>query len=474
MKKVLLCSITLLMSFPLYAQEQPLPLTSPDGGTPPPVKKVSKPDNGIRFQFDDEGQRYLKMNIWTQIWFREIENNPGTAVNGNPEKWTLDAGARRMRLQIFGQMSPRFLVMLQVGANNQTFASGGGTGTGASGVGKRAPFYIHDMYGQFNIFHEKDPYTKQEHKYSLAIGAGLHAWNGVSRLTNASTIHLLTADAPIFNWPTIEMADQLTRMFGIFAKGQLNKVAYRVSINRPFRTANTPVVNGPAVDNNSGNQLSYNGYFSYQLLDREEISNSFYAGSYYGRKKVVNIGAGFLHSPKSTVTLSEDKGLKKHAITAIGTDVFVDVPVGDPARHMAFTLYSVYYNYNFGKDYLRTTAVMNPGTADSAYKGERALDGPGSARILLGTGNMVYTQTAFLLPDFSSKVQIQPYLSHTWKDMEALHQPGHYYNAGANFLLDGNRAKISVEYGSRPLYSTTERNVFKRAGEVLVAIQFWL
>ena len=186
MKNSIVILICLLASFRNIAQDSSSTIILA------PSPKLSVASNGILFKLDQEGNSFLKMNIWTQIWFRAIENNPGTAVNKNPEKWTLDAGFRRMRIQMFGQVSPRFTLMLQMGANNQSFATGGGNGTGANGAGKRAPFYFHDAYGQFNIIPEKDLLTKQTNNYTLSIGTGLHSWNGVSRLTNASTISLLT------------------------------------------------------------------------------------------------------------------------------------------------------------------------------------------------------------------------------------------------------------------------------------------
>lgn len=432
------------------------------------------PGNGLYFKFNENGSQYLKINVWMQTWFRTIENNPGTAVNNDPQDWTLDAGIRRMRIQMYGQMSPRFLLMLQMGMNNQSFATGGGSGTGANGAGKKAPFFFHDAYGQFNVLYEKDPVTKKENNFSLAIGAGLHSWNGVSRLTNASTISLLTADAPVFNWPTVEISDQFTRQFGVFAKGNISRLAYRVSINKPFMTSLNPAEGGAAVDNNRGNQVAYNGYFDWQFLDQEEIPNAFFAGSYYGKKRVFNIGAGFQHNPHGTMSQPVKGQYESHAITTLGVDLFYDAAIGAPSKEMAFTLYSAWYHYDFGPGYLRTSGVMNPGTADTTYTGTKALDGYGNNRILMGTGDIWYTQTAFILPRFSKKLHIQPYIAYSYKNLEALQQPGHYYNLGTNLLFDGNRAKLSLEYGSRPLYSTTDRKVFKRAGEVLASVQFWL
>ncbi|KIO76822.1 hypothetical protein TH53_12965 [Pedobacter lusitanus] len=444
-------------------------------GSKPAGVKVG---NGLYFKFNESGTQYLKMNIWLQSWIRAIENNPGTAVNGQPQNWSSDAGIRRMRIQLYGQTSRRFLLMMQVGMNNQSFATGGGSGTGANGAGKKAPFFIHDAYGQFTVFDEGLSSSKSSSaaagNNSLYIGTGLHSWNGVSRLTNASTISLLTADAPVFNWPTVEISDQFTRQFGVFAKGNIDRLKYRVSVNKPFMTSAKPVVGGPAVDNNRGNAIAYNGYFDYEFLDREETPNAFFSGSYYGKKKVFNVGVGFLHAPNATMSQPVKDIYKSHAITTFGADVFFDTPVGSLSKDMSFTLYCVWYNYNFGPDYLRTTGVMNPGTADTAYTGIKALEGYGNSRILMGTGNIWYTQTAFTLPKFSEKLRIQPYLAYSYKDLKALNQPGNYYNAGANFLFDGNHVKLALEYGSRPLYNTTDRKIFKRAGEFLASVQFWL
>jgi len=439
------------------------------------LQKVKPETNeGMRIKFDKDGNHFLKINIWSQTWIRDIQNNPGTAVNGDPQKNTLDIGFRRMRLQMYGQVSPRFLFMLQMGSNNQSFASGGGTGTGVAGVGKHAPFYFIDAYGQFTILPEKDPLTLKTNKNSLSIGVGLHPWSGVSRLTNASTISILTADLPIFNWPTIEVADQLTRMFGVFAKGNLGKLGYRISINKPFETANIPTIGGAAVDNNRGNLLSYNGYFSYQFFDRDEITTPFLAGTYFGRKKVFNIGAGIMNSPKSLMVQPRAGQFVSNDMNATGVDVYYDVPIGNRAKDMAFTFYGVWYNYSFGKNYIRTTGVMNPGTADTAYKGKVAMEGYGNAQYLLGTGNIWYVQTAFLLPKFSTKLRLQPYINYTIKNLQALNQPGHYYGIGTNFLFDGNNAKISFEYSSRPLYALPDKKVFERAGQIMASIQFWL
>ena len=95
-------------------------------------------------------------------------------------------------------------------------------------------------------------------------------------MTSASTLNFLAVDAPIFNWLLIENSDQFARLFGIYAKGKLGKLEYRLNYSKPFVTnvllptsgtalSGTVVVqNGlpnVAVDNNGVSKMSYGSYF---------------------------------------------------------------------------------------------------------------------------------------------------------------------------------------------------------------------
>jgi hypothetical protein len=165
--------------------------------------------------------------------------------------------------------------------------------------------------------------------------------------------------------------------------------------------------------------------------------------------------------------------LKKHDISLLSADVFADLPLGPKEKNMALTAYSVLYDYNFGPKYLRATGVMNTGVADTTFKGAKAQEGVGNARMSLGTGRIWYTQAGFLLPKgISKKVRIQPVAAYTLKDLEALNAVGHYYDLGSNFFLDGHNSKLTLQYSSRPLYN--DKKVFKRAGEWIVQFQIYL
>jgi hypothetical protein len=435
------------------------------------TKAKIKPLGDLKIKFDEEGSKYLKFGFSNQIWLRSIENNPGTAVNGVPQSTTYDAGIRRMRITALTQLSSRYLLFFQIGINNQSFISGGGTGTGANGAGKKPSIFFHDAYNEFVVIPKLDDQSKKENDFSLNVGAGLHNWNGVSRLTNGSSSKILSADMPVFNFNTIEASDQFSRQLGVFTHGEWKRLGYRMNINKPFATNLIPKVGNGAIDNNGSGKLSFAGYFDYQFFDKEERITAALSGTHLGKKKMLNIGTGFYSTKEGTISQPITGVFEKHDVKIFGADVFADLPVGPKNKQMAITLYSVYYNYNFGPNYIRTTGLMNPGTADPNFSGIVAKEGFGNSKYLLGTGQIWYTQAGFLLPKFSDKVRIQPFATYAMKKFEALSETGSFYDLGTNFLLDGHNAKITMQYSSRPLYNASDNMIFMRAGEFLVAAQ---
>lgn len=428
----------------------------------------------LKINLNDKGDKWLKFGISSQIWLRSIDNNPGTAVNGVPQNQTYDAGIRRMRLIIQSQVTPFYSVFLQMGINNQSFNSGGGTGTGNNGAGKKSPFFFHDAYNELAIIPRNDFQTGKPNKNNLYLGAGLHSWNGVSRLTNASTTKMLAGDIPVFNFPTIEMADQFARQLGIFVHGELDRINYRFSVNKPFATSLKPAVGGPAVDNNQSGKLSYSGYAFYQFFNKETTVTSFLPGNNLAAKKVLNLGAGFYTNKDATQTQPTENNFESHDVSIFGADVYTELPLGSKNKEMGLTLYSVFYRYNYGPDYLRISGLLNPGTSDPLFTGQRALEGAGNNRVLMGTGNIWFSQMGFVLPKFSKVLKVQPFFNYALKDMKALNQNGSYYDIGANLYLYGQNARIVAQYSNRPLYDTASQKVFDRKGEFLLSFQIVL
>ena len=428
----------------------------------------------LKIKLNSKGDQWLKFGISSQIWLRSIENNPGTSVNGVPQEQTYDAGIRRMRLTIQSQLTPSYSVFLQMGINNQNFISGGGTGTGNNGTGKKASFFFHDAYNELAIIPRNNFQTGKSNKNNLYLGAGLHSWNGVSRLTSASTTKMLAGDIPIFNFPSIEIADQFSRQLGVFIHGEFDRLNYRFSINKPFATNLKPVVGGPAVDNNQSGKLSYSGYAFYQFFNKETTVTSFLPGNNLAVKKVLNIGAGFYTSKDATQSQPSENTFESHPANIFGADIYSEIPLGNKNKEMGLTFYSVYYNYNYGPNYLRMSGLLNPGTPDQTFTGQRALEGAGNNRVLMGTGNIWFSQAGFVIPKFSKVLKIQPFFNYALKNMEALNQSGSYYDIGANFYLYGQNARIVAQYSSRPLYDITSKTIFDRKGEFLLSLQIVL
>lgn len=431
---------------------------------------------GLKVNLNDDGSRYLRLIIWNQIWARSTQMNPGTAVGGESVDNNFDIGNRRLRLLAYAQISRRYMILSHFGINNQTFINGGAvstTGTGGYGAGKKPGLFLHDAWNEYAVIQ-----PAADKKFSLSIGAGLHYYMGLSRMTMSSTLNYLAVDAPIFNWPLIENSDQFARQIGFFAKGKLGKFEYRFALNKPFNTSLTPVdatVPGTevAVDNSGKTAWSKAGYLEYQFLEQESNLLPFKVGTYLGTRKVFNLGAGFYTAPKGTKS-SLNGNVSSHDIRLLALDAFLDLPLGMPDKKMALTAYSVFYNYEFGPNYLRNLGIMNVGVAEPGFTGATALAGAGNAQAMIGTGNIWYTQAGFLLPNKNEKprLRIQPFGAVTYKDFQALAESSTQFDIGANFFLDGHHAKITAQYSARPVYLSTGKD--GNRGEFICQLQVYL
>ena len=459
MKKLITFIGLALISNSLYGQG------SPDYG------------GGLKININPEGDKYIRFILWDQFWLRNTQMNPGSMVAGEPTNNTWNVGNRRARILTYAQISKRYMILLHLGMNNQTFINGGATGTsgtGGYGNGKKTQLFFHDAWNEYAVV-----MPGEAGKFSLSLGGGLHYYMGLSRMTMASTLNFLTVDSPIFSWPLIDNSDQFARQMGIFAKGKYGKFEYRLSLNKPFATdltpANTTVPgNEVAVDNNGNPNWSKAGYFEYQFLDTESNFLPFKVGSYLGTKKVFNLGAGFYHQAEGTRT-SVNSNIEKHDITLLAVDAFADIPVGNAKHKMAVSGYAGFFNYNFGPNYLRNLGIMNIAASDPNFAGQRAIAGPGNLQPMIGTGNVIYAQAGVLLPSQAEKpkVRIQPFATYTHKDYEALDKASSQFDMGANWFLDGHHAKITTQYSTRPVYtSATESPTSK--GEFIVQLQIYL
>lgn len=374
----------------------------------------------MQFNFTEDGKSYVRLMTWHQIWARFSEMNPGTTVSDRALDQQLDVGIRRSRFLALGRVG-KFLMVFHFGMNNQTFNNG-----------KKPQLYVHDVWTQYDVAGE-----------ALSVGGGLHYWNGISRMSNWSTIKFLSLDAPVLNWPTIEKSDQFARQLGVFAKGKIGQLDYRFALNRPFNAGAAP---GPNADYNpKNNSPAFAGYLMYQFWDQEGNLLPYLPGTYLGEKSVLNVGSGFYYHPNAMSSTTDTGAVQDHDQLALSGDIFVDLPLGDGVG--ALTAYAAYVYLDFGPNHLRNVGIMNVGA------GGTSLNGPGNGFPVIGTGHHAYFQAGYLLPFDLMGTQVQPYVTTQVSSFEARDSIAVIPEVGFNWYLSGQNAKVSFLYRARPVFT---------------------
>jgi hypothetical protein len=438
-------------SFPLHRLRQQIRRSEP------PTSSGSIYGRGMTVEFDESGDKYIRFLTWNQVWTAFTDNNPGTVdAYDELQDSSLDIGLRRTRFVAYSQLTDRYLILLHVGINNQTFTNGGGSGAsgiGPTGVGKKPQIFVHEAWNEYVVLPQSE-----SRDMSLTLGAGLHYWNGVSRKSSASTLSFMTADAPIFNWPNIEFTDQFARQFGWYAKGKYKQLDYRVSVNHPFNADDRAALNRERAVNIAANSLAYAGYFEWEFWDEEPNVLPYKTSSWLGEKRVFNIGAGYYFQPDASGILDADDRLRKQNHLAVGIDCYLDKPIGQAGA--ALTCYGVYYIFDYGDNYFRNVAIMSTGRLGSpgllAAEGiEPTISGPGNAQPLMGTGEILYLEAGYVLPTWvlgESHGKLQPFGAFTHKNLAWLDDPAFNWDVGMNYLIDGHRAKVTFQYSWRPQF----------------------
>jgi hypothetical protein len=118
---------------------------------------------------------------------------------------------------------------------------------------------------------------------------------------------------------------------------------------------------------------------------------------------------------------------------------------------------------------------MNIGSVDPNFTGSRAIAGPGNAQATIGTGTIWYTQAGVMLPTKADKpkVRVQPFGAFTYKNFDALDKSSTQFDLGTNFFLDGQHAKITTQYSTRPVYTAPAAAATPK-GDFIVQLQIYL
>ncbi|MGJ8742930.1 hypothetical protein [Polaribacter sp.] len=366
-------------------------------------------NGGLKVKFNENGKKYLRIISWAQV--QASYNNDASATSSKTS-----FNLRRARVMLFSQISDKFLILTHFGLNSLNAGS-----ISPTGKGDGSQLFLHDAWVQYSL------------NESHTIGAGLHYFNGISRLNNQSTLNMMTLDNNRQSWATIGLSDQFARHIGLFMKGKFGKLQYRVAINDAItngldaRTAvsEQAVYGGVNLLGTKDAGKTFAGYFEYHLLDEESNFLPFKVGTYLGGKKVFNIGAGFFLHPNGAVKLESGNPVGED-VSIFAIDVFYDTPLGDDGS--ALTAYATYQSNNYGENYLY-----------SAY----------------GTGNMVYSHVGYVFAGDKTKTRFQPYLSYASNSYDASTNNRNILGVGINAFMSGHNSKLTLEYKNQDYGTST-------------------
>ncbi|MGZ3863147.1 MAG: hypothetical protein ACXVPN_05025 [Bacteroidia bacterium] len=436
--------------------------------------------DGLKFYTDTkDSSHFVRLNLNNQIWARYTFSDPLTVVNGYPSPNITDLSIRRVRAVLSGQLNDRVAFFMQFGQNNLNYLSA-----------RKAGAFFHDVTADYTFI-----------KKYLSIGFGLNGWNGPSRFSNISTSSIMALDPPNYQEVTNDTYDQFVRRLGVYMKGKLGKLDYRLSAGKPFVIQTTSGITDPintqsATFSTLPPQLVYQGYFMWQFLDQESNFGPSTAGTYLGKKKVFNIGAGFYNHQgamymKSTTgpdTLSQD-------IMLLSADVFLDMPI-NKEKGNAVSFYAAYSNYNYGTKFIKVTGPDNPATGvktsyttptNTTVTGYNPLTGAaltsfnkasyGNAFPYLGTGQVIYAQAGYKFKDKllgETYGTLQLYANGQYALYDRLSDPMLVYDIGVNWLIKGQNCKFTLDYQDRPFFLEDKAGNLKqysRYGQIVLQYQ---
>ncbi|WP_338391874.1 hypothetical protein [Fulvitalea axinellae] len=442
--------------------------------------KEGFPKTGLSWKLGKNDNQSLSVAIMGQFWLRNIENNPGTInAAGEEESNTWDMAMRRMRLVAKYTYNDRLTVFTQFGTNNVTFNNSIAT---SSSHTSRPTMFIHDFWGMYKVSSGNQFY----------LGAGMNAFAGVSRYSNCSSFTFLTLDNPLVNYSGINRHDQFYRQIGMFAAGELGRLNYRIALSKPFtygklasELIDGDANNNPYVDNAvaiRSTKFSVKGYAYWQFGDKTSAASPFLPMCYLGSKRIYNLGVGFNLYPESAAYVKEvapsTLEVEKEDRLEIGVDFMMENPFDNGS---SLTYYGVWYHYELGKNYLRQAGIMNVASGQTPDAATKYPQGKGNNYYVIGTGDIFLTEIGYLFPESISlgKTRIQPFGRFTYQDFDAVKEAGTVYDMGVNFLVAGNRFKISAQYSLRPLYEGTvgpdaTAEIAEHRGLAIMQLQFRL
>jgi hypothetical protein len=426
-----------------------------------------KETDELRLNLNSDGSHYLKFTILGQVWFRYDESNPGTTVLKKAAPHTFDIGIRRVRFQLYGQITDHAFFYFHFGQDNFNYLA----------PRKFTPFF-QDALAEYRI---------KKGSEALIFGGGLSIISGLSRFTQPQLSNIMSMDVPVFTLPTFDLTDQAGRKLSAYARGQLGKLDYRWIVSNPFPITTSGVANlpngNPTTPNSNfaqqGNNLQYQALLIWNFFDREPHTTPFMPGTYYGKKTVLNLEAGFV-TQKDATWSSPDGGqtVNYHALKCWSVAVYCDAPLNKTIG-TAVNAYVGYFDTRYGPGYLRYIGVMNPADGPAA-SATYVAGGQGNAFPMYGTGHVVYAQFGYLSGKGllgNGNGTLMPYGTLQTADYDRLDKRTTVFDLGVNWFISGNKSKLTLDFQSRPSYTLVGNNLIRNAArksQYVLQYQFFL
>lgn len=408
--------------------------------------------DALKFNLNESGSHFFQATFLNQTWLRFNESNPGTLVQGQAQDQTFDIGLRRTRIQMFGQITDKAFIYFQFGQNN--FNSQFNVGSN-----RKLAAFFHDALCEYKVGKGN----------ALKLGGGLTIANGLSRFSQPSIGTIMTMDVPVGLQITVDQTDEFSRKLSVYARGQLSKLDYRLVLSDPFPINSNgqtlPALNASTANfAQVGRHKQAQAYLMWQFFDHEGHNTPYMTGTYLGKKKVFNIAVGGMFQKNAMWLRSGSGDTTYQDMKHFSVESYLDMPLSKE-QGTAVSAYVGYTKADFGTNYMRFNGIMNPATA-SSLSAQNSIGGQGptygNAFPMFGTGSMIYAQLGFLLPSkwLNGHGQLMPYASSTLADYDRLGPlPTNVYNAGINWLLNGHKAKITLDWQNRPTYNATQTQI---------------
>lgn len=408
--------------------------------------------DALKFNLNESGSHYFQATFLNQTWLRYNESNPGTLVQGQVQDQTFDIGLRRTRIQMFGQITDKAFLYFQFGQNN--FNSQFNTGSN-----RKLAAFFHDALCEFKVGQGN----------ALKLGGGLTIANGLSRFSQPSIGTIMTMDVPVGLQITVDQTDEFSRKLSVYARGQVGKLDYRLVLSDPFPINSNgqalPALSSSVANfSQVGHHKQAQGYLVWQFFEHEGHNTPYMTGTYLGKKKIFNIAVGGMFQKNAMWLRGEAGDTIYQDMKHFAVESYLDMPLSKE-KGTAISAYVGFTNADFGTNYMRYNGIMNPANG-SNLSAQNSINGQGptfgNSFPMFGTGKLVYAQLGFLLPSklLNGHGQLMPYASTTLADYDRLGPlPTNVYNAGLNWLLNGHKAKISLDWQNRPTYDVTPRQI---------------